>query len=163
MENFWIAAGAVLPLMIYMAIGLLARRKYHFNESHISNFNKIVFGVFLPTNMFYSVYFTDIGKVMRPGFVLFAVGALLTVFVTGWVLVTALVKDNKKRGAMIQAFYRSNFILLGVPLVENLYGTEAAAVPLMLCAIIIPIYNVLAVFTLETFRGGTFNPLHILA
>ena len=88
MENFWIAAGAVLPLMIYMAIGLLARRKYHFNESHISNFNKIVFGVFLPTNMFYSVYFTDIGKVMRPGFVLFAVGALLTVFVTGWVLVT---------------------------------------------------------------------------
>ena len=46
---------------------------------------------------------------------------------------------------------------------ENLYGTEAAAVPLMLCAIIIPIYNVLAVFTLETFRGGTFNPLHILA
>jgi len=147
MENYWIAAGAVLPLMIYMAIGLLARRKYHFNESHISNFNKIVFGVFLPTNMFYSVYFTDIGKVMRPGFVLFAVGALLTVFVTGWVLVTALVKDNKKRGAMIQAFYRSNFILLGVPLVENLYGTEAAAVPLMLCAIIIPIYNVLAVFT----------------
>ena len=109
------------------------------------------------------MYFTDIGKVMRPGFVLFAVGALLTVFVTGWVLVTALVKDNKKRGAMIQAFYRSNFILLGVPLVENLYGTEAAAVPLMLCAIIIPIYNVLAVFTLETFRGGTFNPLHILA
>lgn len=163
MENFWIAAGAVLPLMIYMAIGLLARKRYHFNEGHISNFNKIVFGVFLPTNMFYSVYFTDISKVMRPGFVLFAVGSLLTVYVVGWVLVTTLVKDNKKRGAMIQAFYRSNFILLGVPLVENLYGPEAAAVPLMLCAIIIPIYNVLAVFTLETFRGGSFNPLHILA
>ena len=53
----------------------------------------------------------------------------------GAVLRVTPIKDVK---TMIQAFYRSNFILLGVPLVENLYGTEAAAVPLMLCAIIMP-------------------------
>ena len=162
MGNFWIAAGAVLPLMIYMGVGLLAKKRYGFTPQIISYFNKLVFGVFLPTNMFYSVYFTDVSKVVKPSFVGFAVAALLAEYIVGFVLVTTLVKDNKKRGAMIQAFYRSNFILLGVPLVENLYGAEATALPLMLCAIIIPIYNVLAVFTLETFRGGTFNPAKIL-
>lgn len=162
MGNFWIAAGAVLPLMIYMGIGLLAKRRYGFTPQIISYFNKLVFGVFLPTNMFYSVYYTDVSKVMKPTFVAFTVGCLLAEYLVGFLLITTLVKDNKKRGAMIQAFYRSNFILLGVPLVENLYGSEATALPLMLCAIIIPIYNVLAVFTLETFRGGTFNPVKIL-
>ncbi|WP_337617543.1 AEC family transporter [Acidaminococcus timonensis] len=162
MGNFWIAAGAVLPLMIYMGVGLLAKKRYGFTPQIISYFNKLVFGVFLPTNMFYSVYFTDVSKVVKPSFVGFAVAALLLEYLVGFVLVTTLVKNNKKRGAMIQAFYRSNFILLGVPLVENLYGAEAMALPLMLCAIIVPIYNVLAVFTLETFRGGTFNPAKIL-
>ena len=133
MGNFWIAAGAVLPLMIYMGVGLLAKKRYGFTPQIISYFNKLVFGVFLPTNMFYSVYFTDVSKVVKPSFVGFAVAALLLEYLVGFVLVTTLVKDNKKRGAMIQAFYRSNFILLGVPLVENLYGAEAMALPLMLC------------------------------
>ncbi|MDD6570344.1 AEC family transporter [Acidaminococcus timonensis] len=162
MENFWIAAGAVLPLMIYMGIGLLAKKRYGFTSQIISYFNKLVFGVFLPTNMFYSVYFTDMSKVVKPAFVGFTVAGLLVEYLVGFALVMALVKDNRKRGAMIQAFYRSNFILLGVPLVENLYGPEATALPLMLVAIVVPLYNVLAVFTLETFRGGTFNPVKIL-
>lgn len=58
---------------------------------------------------------------------------------------------------MIQAMYRSNFILLGVPLVENIYGPEGAAIPMMLTAVVVPIYNILAVFTLETFRGAQFH------
>lgn len=162
MENFLVAAGAVLPLMIYMAIGLLAKKRYQFTPQIISYFNKLVFGVFMPCNMFVSIYFTDVGKVVKPSFVAFAVAALFAEYLVGFVLVTTFVKDNKKRGAMIQAFYRSNFILLGVPLVENLYGPENTALPLMLCAVIVPLYNILAVFTLETFRGGTFNIPKIL-
>lgn len=69
MGNFWIAAGAVLPLMIYMGVGLLAKKRYGFTPQIISYFNKLVFGVFLPTNMFYSVYFTDVSKVVKPSFV----------------------------------------------------------------------------------------------
>lgn len=162
MDNFRVAAGAVLPLMIYLVIGLLAKKKYHIPPDIISWFNKVVFGVFMPANMFCSVYFTDVGKVVRPAFVAFAVAALFTEYIVGFVLVTTFVKDNRKRGAMIQAFYRSNFILLGVPLVENLFGSEGTALAMMLCAVIVPLYNVLAVFTLETFRGGSFNPVKIL-
>ena len=60
--------------------------------------------------------------------------------------------------------YRSNFLLLGVPIVENIYGTDHIGMPLLLSAFIIPIYNVLAVFTLETFRGNRhgFHPGTIL-
>lgn len=162
MGNFLVAAGAVAPLMVYLLIGLLMKRQYHFTEKDTAMFNKLVFGLFLPMNMLSAVYYTDVSKMPSPSLFGFAAAALLVFYVLDFLFVIHVEKDNKKRGAMIQAIYRSNFVLLGAPLVENIYGPEALPVPLMLIAIIIPCYNVLAVFTLETFRGGTFNLKKIL-
>ena len=63
---------------------------------------------------------------------------------------------------MIQAIYRSNFVLLGLPLAANMFGDDKVAVTTMMVAIVVPIYNVLAVVTLEIFRGGRVNLPHLL-
>lgn len=163
MENFIVAAGAVAPLMVYLALGLLMKWQYHFTEKDISTFNKLVFGIFLPVNMMNAVYSTSTANMPKPSLVIYAVVALLLFYGLAFLFVVHVEPANKKRGAMIQAMYRSNFILLGVPLVENIYGPEGAAIPMMLTAVVVPVYNILAVFTLETFRGSQFHLGKILA
>ena len=51
---------------------------------------------------------------------------------------------------------------MGVPLVANIFGSDAVAIPTMMIAAVVPLYNVLSVFILETFRGGRFDLLNIL-
>lgn len=137
MENLIVAFSAVAPLIFFMLVGYGFRKKEKFDDSVISDFNKLIFQILLPVNMLMSVYRSDIKNTLDPKMLFYA---------------------------MIQALYRSNFLLLGVPIVENIYGTDHIGMPLLLSAFIIPIYNVLAVFTLETFRGNRygFHPETIL-
>ena len=66
MDSFSVAAGAVAPLMFFMALGFCVSRKAHFDSAAIANFNKLVFKVFLPANMFAAVYFSDMSKLLDP-------------------------------------------------------------------------------------------------
>ena len=155
MESFFVALSAVIPLMVYMGIGLLAQKKERFSDHIISNFNKLVFHVFMPTNMFVSVYTSDVKKTLQPSLVLFCVGGILAVWLLSFLIVPRFTSDNRKRGALIQLIYRSNFILLGTSIVENLYGPEAAALPMMVAAFVVSEFNVIAVFTLEYYRNNS--------
>jgi len=88
-------------------------------------------------------------------------GLVLTALGFG-AIVCMIEKDNARRGPMIQAAFRGNYVLMGIPLVSNIFGDEAIAIPTMMIAVIVPLYNILGVFVLETFRGGHFDLLHIL-
>ena len=56
---------------------------------------------------------------------------------------------------MIQAVYRSNFVLFAMPLTESVFGQSGLAAASVMVAIIVPFYNVTAVVILEHFRGGS--------
>jgi predicted permease len=154
MENLIVAVRAIAPLIIYMLIGYALRKIEKFDDSVIANFNKLIFKVLLPSNILTSVYKSDINKIFNPALSFYAVFSIIAVCILAAIIVCSFVKDNRKRGAMIQATYRSNYLLLGVPIVENIYGNEAVAIPLLLSAVLIPLYNVIAVIVLETFREG---------
>lgn len=63
---------------------------------------------------------------------------------------------------MIQAIFRSNFVIMGIPIISNIFGDDQLAIPTMMIAIIVPMYNIISVFILETFRGGHFDVWGIL-
>ena len=63
---------------------------------------------------------------------------------------------------MIQGILRSNFALLGLPIAESLCGVENVGPTSLLVGIIVPVYNVLAVIVLETYRGGKADLRKIL-
>ena len=83
---------------------------------------------------------------------------LFVMLLVSGIVVCTVEKDNRSRGAMLQGLFRSNFVLLGLPLVENIFGPEAVAVPTMMIAVVSPIYNIVSIFILESFRGkGNFS------
>ncbi|MBR0293598.1 MAG: AEC family transporter, partial [Acidaminococcaceae bacterium] len=104
-----------------------------------------------------------IATALRPRLLAFTVAGLFIMLMLSAVVVCTVEKDNRSRGAMLQALFRSNFVLLGMPLVENIFGSEALAVPTMMIAVVSPIYNSVSVFFLESFRGeGRFSLLETL-
>ncbi len=153
-QHFIVAIKAIIPLFLLIGMGIYVRWQKMLTDTELQHVNAMIFRVFFFCMMFYNMYTTTIATALRPRLMMFTVASLAVVLVMATVVVCALEKDNRSRGAIVQGLFRSNFVLLGLPLVENIFGPEAVAVPTMMIAVISPIYNIVSVFVLETFRGG---------
>ena len=55
-------------------------------------------------------------------------------------------KGNPRRGVIIQAIFRSNFVLFGLPLTIAVFGDSAASIAAMMVTVVVSIYNTTSVF-----------------
>lgn len=161
MESFLIAVNAVMPFLIYISFGYGVVKSGLADEAFMNKLNKVVFRAFFPLLMFNNMY--QLKRDFSLNLTLVATAVLSVLFLQALLLlvVPRLVKENPCRGVIIQAIYRSNFVLFGIPLAANLFGDDGSALASMMVAIVIPVYNVTAVIILEMFRGdgGKTNPL----
>lgn len=155
MQNLIVAFNAVAPLFLLIAAGFAIRRFGLLRDEALPQVNRLAFTVFLPALLFSNLYETDVGSAFSPRLLAFAVIAVLAMYAGVTLFVRLVEKDNKSRGAMIQAIYRSNFVLLGVPVVQSVFAGQDSGVTAVLVAVIVPLFNVLAVVTLEMYRGGS--------
>ena len=58
--------------------------------------------------------------------------------------------------------FRSNYVIMGIPVATALLGADQLGTVSILIAVIVPLFNMLAVVVLEVFRGQKPKPLHIL-
>jgi predicted permease len=157
-QHFIVAVKAIIPLFILIGMGIYVRWRKMLTDTELQHVNAMVFRVFFFCMMFYNMYTTTIATAFRPRLMAFTVTALFVMLLVSGIVVCTVEKDNRSRGAMLQGLFRSNFVLLGLPLVENIFGPEAVAVPTMMIAVVSPIYNVVSIFILESFRGkGHFS------
>ena len=157
-NNFIVSLEAVLPIAILIGVGLLAKRMQLLTREEISHVNKLVFKILFFCLLFQNMYNADFSISFQPQLLLFAFIAILATVAIASVVVCHFVKDNKRRGAMIHSIYRSNFIIIGIPVAANIYGHDNIATTAMLITVVIPLYNILAVTIFETFRG---NQIHL--
>ena len=157
-QHFIVALKAIIPLFILIGMGIYVRWRKMLTDTELQHVNAMVFRVFFFCMMFYNMYTTTIATAFRPRLMAFTVTALFVMLLISGIVVCTVEKDNRSRGAMLQGLFRSNFVLLGLPLVENIFGPEAVAVPTMMIAVVSPIYNIVSIFILESFRGkGHFS------
>lgn len=162
MESLILAAEVVLPLFFAMAVGYFMNLFKICDEKTFAAINKIIFKVFLPALLFYNIYKTDILEVINPGFILFCVLAVICVLIILFIFVPMFEKDNRRRGVIIQGIFRSNFVILGLPVTVSILGEANVGATAVMVAIIVPLFNVLAVLCLEFFRDGEFDKSKIL-
>ncbi len=161
MESFLIAVNAVMPFLIYISFGYGVVKSGLADEAFMNKLNKVVFRAFFPLLMFNNMYQLKRDFSLNLTLVATAVLSVLLLQAILLLVVPRLVKENPRRGVIIQAIYRSNFVLFGIPLAANLFADDGSALASMMVAIVIPVYNVTAVIILEMFRGdgGKTNPL----
>lgn len=163
LSNLIVALSAVVPMFCLMAVGAFVKFSKLLTDEELKHINRMVFRVFFFFMLFHSIYTTDLAATFRPKLMLFGAGAVAVVFIFLMIFIPRIEKENRRRGVMVQAIFRSNFVIMGVPVVANIFGDANIAVTTMMIAIIIPMYNIFAVFALETFRGGKISILPILA
>ncbi len=158
MHSFIFALNAVLPIVIMVAIGYLIKRVGLVKADFAKTANKLVFRIFLPAMLFLNVYKIKSAGDIRFGYIGYAALAVLAVFLVGIPLVILVTKHNERRGALLQACFRSNFALIGLPLAESLFGESGLASAGILSAVSIPLFNIFAVIALSLFRRGGERP-----
>lgn len=152
MEHLIFSFNAVAPIIILIVIGMILR-KLGITQDFWNVANKLVFKLFLPTLLFYNVYNISTFADINWAFVLYAVVAIIVLFALAMALVPLFVKDNARRGVVIQALFRSNYAIIGVPLATSLYGAQGASTASLLSAFIIPLFNLLSVVALSVYSG----------
>lgn len=157
-----ISANAVLPMCLIMALGYGTRRLGWIRREEISAINKIAFRIFLPCLLYYNVYCSDLSGSFDPLLMAYAVGGVLLTFglSLGYTLLTE--KLPERRGVMIQGMFRSNYVIMGIPVATALLGSDQLGTVSILIAVVVPLFNMLSVVVLEVFRGQKPKPLHIL-
>ncbi|MBR2916227.1 MAG: AEC family transporter [Clostridia bacterium] len=161
MESIKLSFEAVMPIFILMSLGYILKKIKLADKKSVDVVNGWVFTIFLPVLLFYNIYKTQTADVLNVKLIVFAVVGILLVFVLGYFAVLFLTKDNAKRGVMLQGFFRANFAILGIPLVSYICGNKTSGLASLMVAVVIPVFNILAVIALEVFRKGNSN-LNIL-
>ena len=162
MENLILAFNVVLPLFICIVLGYFLRRIGMLETSARRSINKLCFKVFLPFYLFGSIYTTDLGAAFNGTLVTLCVLGIVGMFGAAMLIVPLIERSNARRGVMIQGIFRSNYALFGLPVALSLCGEGKMGPSSLLIGVIVPIFNVLAVITLESFRGGKPDPQKML-
>lgn len=157
MESIKLSFEAVMPIFILMSTGYFIKRIKLADKKSLDVINKLIFKIFLPVLLFYNIYNTQTSDVFDVKLIIFTVAGIFSVFILGYFAVVFLTKDNAKRGVMLQGFFRANFAIFGIPLVGYICGNKTSGLASLMVAVVIPVFNILAVIALERFRKGNIK------
>ncbi|MCF7931744.1 MAG: AEC family transporter [Acholeplasmataceae bacterium] len=151
MDTFVFALNAILPLVILVVLGSLLKKSGFIDDLFVNRLYAYVFRIGLPALLFYNVY--QIGSLGEINWliVLFVIAMILFFFVIGLISVIITIPDQRRRGVVLQAVFRANFALIGVPLATGLGGDEALRIMSLVTAFVIPLSNILSVIALSIF------------
>ena len=154
MDDFLFALNTVLPLLTLMATGWFCRRIGLLKEQLVKDVNQLVFRVFLPVNLCYSVMNTPYDTPISGLAFLLIPGLLLLQFGLLFLFVPKLEKDHRKVGVMIQAMGRANYAFFGIPLVAMLFPGQDTSLAALLVTVTVPVYNLMSVIALCVYGQG---------
>ena len=135
--------------------GYASKRAGFVRESDVPIMNKMAYRAFMPVMCFHNVYQSDISSAIRPALLMYSVIGVLCVYALSWLYARFFVAQRNRRGVVIQGLYRSNFLIIGLSFAEGLMPGESLGCIAVCGALIVPLFNVLAVATLEAYNGET--------
>lgn len=149
MDNLIFSLNVTMPVFLLMVIGFVLKKLGVLEETFAEKLNKFVFLLPLPVVVFKDIAALNLQEAWNTRFVLFCVGVTILSIALSYGL-SFLWKDKSIRGEYVQASYRSSAAILGVALIQNMYGSSAMG-PLMIIGSV-PLYNIMAVIVLNLMK-----------
>ncbi|MBN2541075.1 MAG: AEC family transporter [Bacilli bacterium] len=160
MDTLLFSLNTVLPILILMGLGYTLKHLGFVNEHFLQIGNKFVFRVALPTLLFYTIYSIQSFQEINWSIIIYAVGAVLLLFIIGLILAMVFIKDSKQKGVLIQSVFRANYAIIGIPLAQAMGGEQAVIVVALISAVVVPLMNILAVISLTLFVKNENEAMH---
>ncbi len=148
MESLFLGIRVILPIICYMMLGYIFRRTKLAEEKTFLQLNKITFRSFLPIMIVNNIYNSDIAADFDIRVFFYALACVMLNFALAVVIVNAVYRGRPAptRSVVIQGLYRSNFVIFGMSVTASICGPNNLGMASILVAVVVPIYNVLAVF-----------------
>lgn len=162
LANLIACLDAVLPIFILILLGYWAKRLGLLNREDVRKLNKVLFRFFMPVMLFYNIYSSDLSLAVQPKLILYAMGCTLLIFFLALLAAVKWEPVRKRRGVIVQGLFRSNLVVIGLPVVQSLMGAENVAPVVLLIATVVPLFNILAVIVLEYYGGERTRPVRLL-
>ena len=163
LKSFQVAFDAVAPFLILLGIGFAAVRFRLTDREFMNKLNTLNFRIFFPFLMFKNVYGAKPENMPSLKLMLTGAGSVILLVILLVIIVPKIVKENPRRGVIIQGIFRSNFIIYGIPLTTSVFGAERSSVCGIMILLMVSIFNIAGVIVLELFReGGKIRPGKLL-
>jgi predicted permease len=151
LDTFVFALNAVMPIALLVALGFYAKKIKLLNEQFCTAGNRLCFRILLPILLFMNIYKTKGIEEIQWDLAIYSCIVIFAVFIIGFFFVVPHFKITSQKGVILQCIFRSNFALIGLPLASSLAGQKGATVAAVLSLATIPLFNILAIFSLEYF------------
>ena len=162
MESFLVAVKVVVPMAMTMLVGVLMRLSKVADRDTMKKVDTMIFKVFMPTLMFYNIYNTDFAQLDSSNYIFYGMGGLLILFAVGIFVVPRCMKRRDSAASMAQALLRSNYLLFGAAVAQNIYGAGNIGAVMLLGAVAVPGFNALSAILLEIGRSGSAKASKLL-
>ena len=151
LDYFLFSFSIVFPLFGLCIIGFFLRRADILDDAFCTKGNLFCFKLAIPCLLFTNTYSGSVEQI-NPSLMLYVAGLQVSIIVIFGLIIPIFFKNNATRGAIIQAIFRSNSALFGLPLAISLAGEPAAMTISIILAVYVPMCNFLAVILLEIFK-----------
>jgi len=161
LDNLIFSINAVLPIFLIMVFGMVLKRLGVIDPSGAKQMNAVLFNFALPVRLFLDLYLSDFAALWDVRLIIFTAGSVLIFFFICWGLAILLMPNRQMKGAFVQGGFRSNFAIIGIPLVGSIMGiTPPAAI--IVITIVVPMFNILSVFILTVYSGEAVSPKELI-
>jgi predicted permease len=142
---------AVAPILLILLVGWFVAFCGHIDEKDQSFLNRLCFRYLIPLQLLGNTLSIDFAAKYDLRFVMYCVIGIVATAAIAWIVFTFLVADRQRRAIFILSAFRTNNLILGLPLAANLYGPEGVTVAVMVFPASIIVFNFLAVVVLVYF------------
>jgi len=147
-ENIIFTANTVAPVFLIIALGYILKKIKIINEQFVTITSKFVFNVSLPALIFMKLYHINLSAVIDVTQIVYIYAGTLAIFFVVWIISIPFIKDGRDLSVFVQGAYRSNYAIVGLAIVANLFGDDGLGKASIILAFILPLYNILAVVIL---------------
>ena len=151
LDDLLFSANVILPIFLLIMLGYALTRLKLWDDHFLKIANDLCFKCLLPVLLFYNVASANIFEVFDGKLIVYVCLSACLICGILFLIVPLFVKDDKRRGVMIQGTFRSNFLLLGVPLGLSIGGAKGAVLAAVVASFYVPLINMLSVISLYAF------------
>lgn len=151
MESILFSLNSVMPLFLMGIAGYLLVQRGVVNENFVDQASNLCFKLLIPFSLFREVYDAKVLDSFDFRLPLYCVLSVLTVLILAWLIWPHFVKDRARCGACIHSTFRANVVLMGIPVLTNMYGEEGALVAAMALPFVVILSNIGAVTVFTAF------------
>lgn len=146
----------IFPIFFVIAVGYILKHIGMIDENFISKSTNLVFYIALPLKTFFDMKNSEVNSIDLK-YTLYMILSVIGLFLISWGIGILTIKDKNKRSAFVHCAYRSNFIYIGIPILEMIYTGDAMDSILVAIAFCVSLYNILSIILLSYYNGSKLN------